>query len=176
MRDMFLSEEDSDVTILVGDHEFRAHVNILRSRSEVFAPMLKHDMLEKNKGQVHIPDCRPTVFRDFLLYLYTGKVEDISHGNVFELFEICDKYDVRGLKNDCVRFLRQNLSVDLICDVLVLAMKHIESDLLKCAIRFFVDNADDILPSDDWQSFVKANPVQANELFIKAYKGSNQEF
>lgn len=131
--------------------------------------MLNHDMREKNEGVINIPDCDPDIFRGFLFYIYTGKIDDISKENVFELHRISDKYDVKDLKTECVDFMLKNLSVDIICDVISLATRHCEQALLTHGIDFFADHAQDILPSVKWQNFVKEHPVEANELFLKTF-------
>lgn len=170
LRELFISEEDSDVTIQVGDQKYPVHRIILRSRSPVFRAMLKHDMMEKMRGVVDIPDCDPQIFRDFLMYLYAGKLDNMSQDNVFELYRISDKYDVKELKTDCVDFMLGNLTVDGIGDVISLASNHCESQLLSRATEFFVANAKDILPTVNWQKYIQKNPIEANELFMKAFK------
>lgn len=170
LQQLFLSEEDSDITIKVENQQYRVHKNIVRARSPVFYAMLSHDMAEKNKNFVDIPDCDPHIFRDFLFYLYAGKLDTISSANVFELYRISDKYDVKELRMDCVEYILQNLSVDVIGDVIDLATKHHEKKVLKRATKFFVDNAKEILPSVNWMKFVEKHPIEANELYIKAYE------
>ena len=78
LKEAFLNEEDTDVLIRVCDKEYRVHKVILRNRSPVFHSMLKHDMKEKNQEEINISDCDPHIFRDFLLHLYTGKLDSMS--------------------------------------------------------------------------------------------------
>lgn len=140
---------------------------IIKCRSPVFRAMLKHDMKEKNQGAITIPDCDPYTFTDFLFFLYTGTSDNILKENVFELYQMSDKYDVKDLRKVCVDFMFQNLSVDIICDVITLATRHGERNLLARATQFFIDHAKDILTTIHWQKFVKEYPVEANELFLK---------
>lgn len=132
--------------------------------------MLEHDMTEKNEGVVNIEDCDPYIFREFLLYMYTGTLENMSNENVFELYHISDKYDIKELKSECVEFVLKNISVDVICDVILLATRYCERNLLVCATEFFSDNTKDILETVNWQYFVKDHPLVANELFLKTVK------
>lgn len=170
-----MSEEDSDVILRVGDQQYPAHKVIIRNRSSVFRAMLDHDMTEKKEGIVDIEDCDPYIFRDFLLYLYSGKLDNISNENVFELYYISDKYDVNQLKLDCVDYIENCLNIDIICDVIALAIKHSEQNLLKHATEFFMENAEEIFITMQWQKFLKENPVQANELIIKAFKNDSRK-
>lgn len=76
---------------------------------------------------------------------------------------------------DCIDYIFSNLSVDIICDVISLATKYCERDLLSHATKFFIENAKYILLTVNWQIFVKENPVEANELFIKTFKKISQK-
>lgn len=148
---------------------------IIKTRSSVFRAMLEHDMTEKNEGSVNIPDCDPHIFPDFLLYLYTGQLEDMSKENVFQLYYMSDKYVVKQLKLNCVDYIVNNLNIDIICDVIALATKHSERDLLQRAIKFFIDNAKSIFVTVQWQEFMKHNYTQANELIIKAFDNDSRK-
>lgn len=88
LKNVFLDEENSDVILNVGDQKYSAHKIIIMARSPVFYAMLKHDTKEKRQGSVDITDCDPHIFKDFLLYLYTGKLDNISNENVFDLYHM----------------------------------------------------------------------------------------
>ena len=175
LKDAFLNEEDTDVIIKVGDQVYRAHRVILRSRSPVFYSALKHDMKEKTQGEIDISDCDPHIFRDFLLYLYTGKLDTLSKENVFDLYYISDKYDVKELKLQCVDFILCNLDKDTVCNSIILATRHSEQEVLKHATQIFIDNAKDIVLTGNWQKFMKEYPIQANELIIKAFNRDSKK-
>lgn len=138
------------------------------ARSQVFEAMLTHDMTEKNKGVIDVPDCNPQAMEQFLLYIYSGKVETLNHDNVFGLYYAADKYQMIPLKKECSEFIKQSLSGSVICNVIQLALKHSDTDLLDCATEYFVNHVNEILPTVEWMSFMKSNMVAANELFIKA--------
>lgn len=167
---LYHSGQFCDFTVKVKDREFSVHKAILAARSPVFCSMFLHDMKEKITGMVDIPDCEPNIFEDFLFYLYSGKSEKISPSNVASLYDVAEKYDVQCLKKDCIRFIKANLTVDLIMDVITLAVKYTDEELLERATEFFILNAETILLTSKWQSFVIENPVPANELYIKAFR------
>lgn len=156
-----------DFIIKVKDREFPVHKAILAARSPVFQAMLVHDMKEKITGIVHITDCEPNIFEDFLCYLYSGKSEKISSSTVTSLYDIAEKYDVKCLKKDCVQFIKGSLTVDLIIDVLTLAVKYTDEELLENATEFFISNNQKIIFTTKWQDLVVENPVLANELMEK---------
>ena len=68
-----------------------------------------------------IRDCDPSTIEDVLFYLYTGKLKRLSHANVSALHEAAEKFEIQALKEECVRFKREGLSVDYVSDFLAAA-------------------------------------------------------
>ena len=68
----------TDVVLLVGGTEFKAHKNILSARSKVFAAMFEHDCLEKQQSSVTITDVAAGVFEELLRYIYSSKMPDLD--------------------------------------------------------------------------------------------------
>lgn len=167
-KEFFLKQEDCDVIIKVKGQEFPAHRSILSARSPVFASTFRNDMKERATGVIDIEDCDPSSFLDFLCFLYCGSVESITTENVFSLFTMADKYDVQDLRLQCLEFMKKNLSVDSFCDTVTLALQHLEKDLIALTTDFFANNLQEIIVTVKWQSFLVANPIQSNEIMIKA--------
>ena len=88
----------TDIEFLVGDQKFPAHKVIVATRSPVFAAMFQNDMREARTNQVKIEDMEPTVFREFLYFLYTGQLNSVC---LNELHQAADKYQVETLKRLC---------------------------------------------------------------------------
>lgn len=167
-ENLYIDGQFSDFTIKVQNREFKIHKAILAARSPVFASMLRLDMEEKQTNMVDIPDSDPNVFEDFLYYLYSGNVDKISVENVTGLYSAAEKYDAPGLKGECIYFMKDNLTENVFCDVMTLALLHQDEELIECCIKYFTANTEKILTTVQWQSFVTENPVPANELYIKA--------
>ena len=72
-----------------------------------------------------------------------------------------------------MEFIKDNLNVDSFCDTIVLALKYSEAELLKLSTDFFVKNLHKIIVTVKWQSFITENPIQGNELMIKALLPNN---
>ena len=167
-RQLFLSQEDCDVTINVKGREFSAHRNILKARSPVFASTFRNEMKEKATGVIDIEDCDPSSFSDFLCFLYCGDLEILTTENVFSLFTTSDKYDVQDLRVECLEFMKKNLSIDTFCDTIALGLQHSEKSLIELTTDFFIKNLQEIIVTVKWQSFLIEYPIQSNELLIKA--------
>ncbi|OXU30756.1 hypothetical protein TSAR_013222 [Trichomalopsis sarcophagae] len=85
------SAKFSDVTIVVGEKKFPAHMNILAARSPVFSAMFEHDMLESKKKIVKISDVKPEIMTEVLRFIYSSKVKNLTESTT-ELLAAADKY------------------------------------------------------------------------------------
>lgn len=168
MKELYFKQEQCDVILKVKGQEFQAHKAILIARSPVFASTFQNDMKEKSVGIVNIEDCDPSSFSYFLCYLYCGSLNNLSMGNVFSLFAAADKYDIQDLRLECLEFMKKNLSVDNFCDIISLALRYSEKDLTKFTTEFFSEHFQEIIVTVKWQSFIVENPIEGNEIMIKA--------
>lgn len=161
---MLEADSYKDVEIQCGDFSVRAHKIILSSRSPVLAKMLQSDMVEGRSSTVNIRDMCADTFRQFLSYLYTGRLDDaLTNGAAISLYEAGDMYGVESLARRCAQFLVQNLTVVNACDVLAVADAHSDKDLKEIVIFFILENE---IPKchGSWRPFCKSHPVLANEV------------
>lgn len=167
-RQFFLDGQMSDLILKVGSREFNVHKMVLVARSPVFSSLFQHVLDEKNTDIIEIPDdINPESFEVFLHYLYFGNLEILSASNVCNVYYAADKYRVDDLKEKCVRFMKINLSIETICDIISLSIHHRESKLQKAAITFFNQNVKEIIKTKQWQKYLAENPTQANKLLNK---------
>ena len=170
LKSFYAYKESCDTTFYVKDKEFKAHRAILMARSPVFAAMFQHETLEKQTGSITIPDCDPNSFEQFLEFLYSGKLEKPSTRNAFHLYETSAKYDVQELNEFCSEFLMENLTIENLCDVVILANKYDDTKLLSAAQSFFNENLRKVLLTREWSRFMVDNHRLANELLLEMSK------
>lgn len=123
-------------------------------------------MKENETGVIDIEDCDPSVFSDFLGFLYSNDMNNLSGENAFGLFTMADKYNCPELRTKCLRFIKESLSAENFCKALAIALLHNEPGMLPMVTDFFIKNAKNILESVEWQRFLEENPTCSNELFI----------
>src|SRR5699024_2200839 len=72
-----LDSKTSDVVLVLGSEqkELRAHKAVMGARSPVFAAMFQHEMEEKLKSRVELPDVDFEVMQVLLKYMYTNKID-----------------------------------------------------------------------------------------------------
>lgn len=170
LKGLYTGGEFCDVTLHVKNKEFKAHRIILAMRSSVFASYFKHETSEKQTGIIKIPDCDPDSFKDFLEYIYTGKLENTSLHGVLNLYRTAEKYNVQALKMFCIEYIKLNLNTKYFCNVVVLAEDYDDANLLAAAQNFFNRNLSEIFATAEWKNLMKSNNNLANSLLMQMSK------
>ncbi|GFT47280.1 speckle-type POZ protein [Trichonephila clavipes] len=156
----------SDVKLCTFSQTFYTHKAILSARSPVFREMFQTDMKEKIQECVGVPDLEDDTVHQMLLYVYTNALEDLQWESAMKLYAAADKYEIVSLKNKCSSFLIQNLCPNNVCDVLVLADMHGDSDLKTAAQNYTRRHEEDVYPSEEWNVFAKNNSTLAVETML----------
>ena len=123
----------SDVSFVVrnasGEEEsLAAHKFVLAVSSPVFYAMFYGELAE-SKNKIVLPDCDSESFLEFLRFLYSDKV-DLTGGSVMQVSYLAKKYIVPELETECTNFLKENLSPENVFDILPLAKKFEEEELV----------------------------------------------
>lgn len=135
--------------------------------------VIMHDTKEEVTPVVDIQDVDRDIFPDFINYLYTRRVENLTSESALKLYTIADKYKITELKKACLDHMLTNISIDNFCDVYILSLRHDEKDLEEACDQFFAQNSFNIILTPKWQTFLCENPVIGNELFIKHMQLNN---
>ena len=162
----------SDVSFVVRnasgvEESIAAHKFVLAVRSPVFYAMFYGDLAE-SKNKIVLPDCDSESFLEFLRFLYSDKVE-LSGRCVMQVSYLAKKYIVPELETECTNFLKENLSPENVFDILPLAKKFDEEELV---IRCWevVDRSTQVaLQSETFPSITKellAEVVKRDDLRI----------
>lgn len=89
-RSMWEDELFTDCVIHVGNKHIKAHRCILGQNSPVFKSMFSSpNMIEAQKGEIHIEDAKYDSVRAMVEFMYTGATESLeSQGNIDEILAI----------------------------------------------------------------------------------------
>ncbi|GFS94058.1 hypothetical protein TNCV_1810791 [Trichonephila clavipes] len=123
----------------------------------------------KNEGCVEIEDLDDDIVQRLLLYIYTAKLQDLQWDSACNLYAAADKYEILSLKTECSFFLKDNLTQDNACDLLILAGMHQDEDF-KSTIQDYILNHRDIFKTNEWKGFMKVNSQLAAELLYLLVK------
>uniref|UniRef100_A0A8C1JDS6 Uncharacterized protein n=1 Tax=Cyprinus carpio TaxID=7962 RepID=A0A8C1JDS6_CYPCA len=154
----------TDCSLFVGGQEFKAHKSILAARSPVFNAMFEHKMEESKKNRVDISDVEPDVFREMMVFIYTGKAPNLEK-MADNLLAAADKYALERLKVLCEEALCNSLSVENVADILILADLHSAEQLKAQAIDFINSHAADIMETAGWKAMIQSHPHLVAEAF-----------
>ncbi|EDO34507.1 predicted protein, partial [Nematostella vectensis] len=124
-----------DVVLLVENEEFSAHKGILAANSHYFMAMFTTDMIEKEQERVILKKLKPSVVKEILDFLYTGRIE-IDNKNVRDLLEASSFLIISSVTDKCWQFLEEYLNVETCLIVLSIADEFYNLDLNKKALKF----------------------------------------
>ena len=97
---LFLSETLSDVVFIVEGKQIVAHKVVLAARSQTFRELLfESTPLTSCKRQIHVNDCSALSFKNFIKYLYTGKLSLSGADEIEsrEMLALALKYQIKPL-------------------------------------------------------------------------------
>merc|ERR1719452_425613 len=87
-----------------------------------------------------------------------------------DLLMAADKYDIPGLVNVCINFMKENLNDENVVKVMTSAYLTNQKELFRMACKFvFKRGADDqIVQIEAWKEFKEKDPVLANKMLEEA--------
>ncbi|CAB3385486.1 Hypothetical predicted protein [Cloeon dipterum] len=122
--------EYSDFTFTVEEKKIHVHKLILMMRSEKFKEIFKRSD-SKEVVAVH----SYVVFHAFLKYIYTDEIK-MNQETVIDFLALADEFKMTGLKEKCVNFMKNNLTLDNVGLYYDKAILHGSKDLMALAYKF----------------------------------------
>ncbi|KAH9363563.1 hypothetical protein HPB48_005904 [Haemaphysalis longicornis] len=159
-----LNQKFRDVVIVVDGQQFHAHKAVLAAASPVFATVFQHDSATNGSTRVDVTDTDHTVFRQVLLFMYTGRVVNID-AMAADLLVAADRFSLGHLKSMCEMSLLSHLSVSTAAELLVFADTHGAQDLKRHVIEFIVANATEVMNTSGWKTMARQKPHLVVEIF-----------
>ncbi|GFY65737.1 hypothetical protein TNIN_94111 [Trichonephila inaurata madagascariensis] len=101
--------------------------------------------------------------------MYTATVPDLQWDSACNLYSATDKYEILSLKSMCSSFLKDNLTQDTACDLLILADMH-QDEELKSTAQDYILNHRSIFNTNEWKLFMRMNALLAAELLYLMVK------
>ncbi|XP_055951480.1 speckle-type POZ protein-like [Argiope bruennichi] len=156
---------NSDVSLHVDNERISAHWSVLCSRSPYFKRMFDSQMKERVQNSITITDISASTLKNLIKFLYSAYFFDNDKSNnieeLFDLYYGADKYEVIDLKALCACKIKNNVTADNVCKILLLAHRHNDEDLEREAMDFIHLNSDAVFQSDGWKKFKASEPLAA---------------
>ncbi|XP_042904771.1 speckle-type POZ protein-like isoform X2 [Parasteatoda tepidariorum] len=165
LKDMYLHMKYSDVGLQAENVTLPAHKIFLSARSPVFSVMFDQDMVENRSDIVDITDIEVVTMKSFLEFIYTGNVIFQDGRSALKLLLAAEKYQVLSLKETCAEYLIPSLSVEDVCDVIVVADKVNQKKLKKGALDYIAKHITEISNSSEWLELLKTHTELSAEIF-----------
>lgn len=140
MTQMWKSRDESDVTLVAGGVEHKAHRLILAHRSPVFRAMFSTGMLESRTSRVDIPEFDSDTVMHLLQFIYCAGLQ--SKTVYYDVQQLCcllkaaNKYEVSSLEMICCEQLKALLTEQNILQIMVIANELDLPDLYAFTMKF----------------------------------------
>ncbi|KAJ5075500.1 pep-cterm sorting domain-containing protein [Anaeramoeba ignava] len=150
---------------------FKTHKSILSSRSEYFKSLFKSKMKEYQENKLILKDISSSILSSILNYFYSGKIE-INLENVIEILFFSSKYLIDELIEICLKFIKNNLQIETIVDVLKLSEAMNFNQLIDSSYHFIFQNFEEFiktsffleLEENHLNSILSNNKIPINEF------------
>jgi len=100
----------SDVTVVVGNEEFKCH-KVLLSQIPVIDRMLTVQMKENQQNTISLPSTDAGDFKKILKYLYTGCFEIQGWTKDYEVFKLAHLLQFAAMQNKLLSCLKASLVI-----------------------------------------------------------------
>lgn len=155
---LYVSDEYSDVVLVVEEARIPAHKVILASRSEYFRALLFGGMRESSQVEVELVQTPLAAFKHLLRYIYTGNMSlnSFKEDLILDILGLAHLYGFQDLETAISEYLKAVLSVRTVCLIYDTASLYQLSALTTAALVFMDRHALEVLTSDSFLGLSEA--------------------
>ena len=139
----------TDVTLVVGDKEFKAHRAVLATQSPFFKTRFEQHW-QREDSRVEMSDLTSDILEAMISFMYTGKVPTTDTLS-FQLLPAAEEYGLVGLRLLCERVLSNSLSSQNVIENIVLADTHNADGLKSACMSYIIKNPSEAQKSEGWR-------------------------
>jgi BTB/POZ domain-containing protein 9 len=159
LNKLYLSDEYSDVTLVVQANRFSAHKVILAARSEYFRALLYGGMRESAQAEVELKGTPLLAFRHLLKYIYTGHISlsSFKEEMILDILSLAHQYGFPDLEAAISDYLKAVLSIGSVCLIYdTSALFHLDTLAHSCLV-FMDRHAVEILTHESFTSLSESS-------------------
>jgi len=163
---LYVSDEYSDVVLLVEKTRIPAHKVILAARSEYFRALLFGGMRESSQTEVELVDTSLPAFKHLLRYIYTGNMSlnSFREDLILDILGMAHLYGFQELETSISEYLKAILSVRTVCLIYDTASLYQLASLSTAALVFMDRHAMEIL---NHESFFGMSEVAVKQIISR---------
>ncbi|XP_002731630.1 kelch-like protein 24 [Saccoglossus kowalevskii] len=139
LNNMRLTNDLTDMILVVGDREFPCHRAVLAASSPYFRAMFSSDLRERHEERVTLYNVQADCMELLLDFSYTGKIVFTSR-NAQDVLETADFLQHKKVVHACSDFLKSQLDVSNCLGIHQLAERHMCIGLVEAANLFILNN------------------------------------
>lgn len=158
LRSLRSNPKLSDITLLVGGHEFPCHRGILALCSHYFNAMFTGDFIESISARVEIKEVDPVVMESLIDFAYTGKIT-INQGNVEALIRTSNQLHFSTIRKVCSRYLRQQMDATNCLGICAFGENHGCPEVSSKAWAFLQENFEAVSHQEEFLQLSKERLV-----------------
>lgn len=147
----------SDVTLRVGDREFKVHRNILATSCDYFMAMFTVGLKESNQKEIELTDVTPDIFEVILKFIYGGELPEEINVTAKDLLITAGKYGLQAVVTHCENHLSKIVNLENCVELLVFADTYSQQSLKKALISFMRINIRQFEMRQDWEELKNIN-------------------
>jgi len=159
---LYVSEEYSDMVLIVEGQRVPVHKVILAARSEYFRALLFGGLRESSQEEVELVDTGLQAFKHLLRYIYTGTMSlaSLKEDMILEVLGLAHLYGFTELEAAISEYLQAILSVRTVCLVYDTAALYQLHSLTSAALAFMDRHALEVLSHETFLSLSEAAVVR----------------
>ncbi|XP_063993125.1 BTB/POZ domain-containing protein 9 [Diachasmimorpha longicaudata] len=114
---LYLSDEYSDVTLIVSGQRFNGHRVILAARSQYFRALLFGGLKESTQEEIELKGTTLPAFKELLKYIYTGHLSltNEREETILDILGLAHQYGFLELEMAISDYLKEILNIKNVC-------------------------------------------------------------
>ncbi|KAG5330949.1 RCBT1 protein, partial [Acromyrmex charruanus] len=158
----FNDQSTSDLTIVIEKQTIYVHKAILKIRTIYFENMFRAICIESKQSIIKIRYYRYVVYKTFLEYLYTGRINLSSFEDLLDLLQLADEVCLKNLQINCTGTIKKTITVSNVIHFFNLINKMAElyrKELMKYCFNFYFKNMTKVIRTKGFQQLDAATKV-----------------
>nr|XP_033340113.1 BTB/POZ domain-containing protein 9 isoform X1 [Megalopta genalis] len=163
---LYLSDEYSDVTVIVGGQRFNGHKIILAARSQYFRALLFGGLKESTQREIELKDANLASFKGLFEYIYTGRMSltDRREEVILDILGLAHLYGFLELETSVSDYLREILNIKNACLIFNAAFFYQIECLTRVYQEYMDKHASEVIQHE---SFLQLSAAALNELISR---------
>ncbi|XP_076652574.1 BTB (POZ) domain containing 9 [Halictus rubicundus] len=158
-----LSDDYSDITLIVGGQRLNGHKIILAARSQYFRALLFGGLKESTQQEIELKDANLAAFKCLFEYIYTGRISltDKREEMVLDILGLAHLYGFSELETSISDYLREIVNIKNVCLIFDAALLYRIECLTRVCQGYMERYACKVIQHE---SFLQLSTAALNEL------------